>query len=99
MGEKSSYLNRPSIRKVKNLKPRDLVAQFKTLLNESIEYHYVGTINHVGKVTNALNDNFSNLKPADHPIIYDRTKIKPTQNKIYFTHKKNTIQSKVFLLS
>lgn len=95
-GEKSSYLNRPTLKEIKNLKAEELMSQFNLILTEAVEYHYVGSNANVSKINDILNKRFNTFKAADNQNVYERTKIASDENVIYFANKKNTIQSKIY---
>lgn len=96
-GEKSYYINRPSLKEVKKLKAEELMSYFKPVLKNTVEYHYVGSTNNLKNVSNTLNSNFASFQAADKQNLYERKRIESENNIIYFSNKKNTIQSKIFL--
>jgi len=96
-GEKSHYINRPTLKEIKKLKADELMANLNPIFKETVEYHYIGSNNNLKNVTNTLNNKFASFKAADKQNLYERKRIDSEKNIIYFASKKNTIQSKIFL--
>jgi zinc protease len=95
-GDQSGYLNRLTMKQIKNLKADTLVAAFMQATRYMPEIHYVGNHN-----MDDLNMLFSqtyklpgDVKPSTAP--YYRVPKAFMENGVYITHKKKALQSKIF---
>ncbi|MFO7721893.1 MAG: insulinase family protein [Bacteroidales bacterium] len=95
-GQQSRYLNRLTMKQIKNLRADSLVAAFQQATQYMPEIHYVGT-----KSLDEINMLFSrvyrlpgDVKPSTSPF-YRAPKLF-LENGVYVTHKKRALQSKIF---
>ena len=94
-GEKSSYLDRLSVKETKKLNCDSLISIFKQALKYELDIHYVGNIKNE-KVVKILKNSLSLNKvtiPTKSPIYKERKKY--DKNTIVFVNDKKALQSHV----
>jgi predicted Zn-dependent peptidase len=97
--EKSEYIDRLSIKKIKNLTPEILTNEFKKVLPYECMFFYTGT-RPVSEVKESIQRNFlisKNPVPSKSPFVPE--KMSYTENTIYLVDKKKALQSKIYFFS
>jgi zinc protease len=97
--DKSNYINRLSLRQIKNLKSEELTYEFKKVLPYQCSFFYTGTIP-VTEVKDLISRNFAISKetiPTKSPFVMDEAKY--NENIIYLVDKKKAIQSKIYFFA
>ena len=95
--EKSSYLDRLTLKEIKALNTDSLVADFKKAITFETEIHYVGTMGR-DKVQAILKEILKfpkTLTATESPVILDPAGY--DENTVFFVNKKNATQSKIYL--
>ncbi|PLW99103.1 MAG: hypothetical protein C0594_17430 [Marinilabiliales bacterium] len=96
-GDKSSYLNRLSMKEISKLNTDTLVSKFKKGLEYEADFYYTGT-KPLGDVTNMIKQDLyitANPIKSDSPVFRDAKEYK--DNTVYLVNKKKAVQSKIFL--
>lgn len=99
--DKSSYLNRLTMKELENLTANQLIEEYKKVLNFETEIIYIGNpeiIDYENIKTlfvEKLNFN-TDLELSSSPEYKEITKL--NENTVYFVNKKNAAQSKIFVL-
>jgi predicted Zn-dependent peptidase len=94
--EKSDFIDRLSIKKIKKLEPDELTNEFKKVLPYECTFYYTGTIA-VSDVKNLISTNFTLSKASiltNSPVVPDETTY--NENTIYLINKKKALQSKIY---
>ncbi|HON17605.1 MAG TPA: insulinase family protein [Salinivirgaceae bacterium] len=98
-GEKSKFLNRPSLKQIKRFKAKNLIDTFKEATRYSVKIFYTGQSDIQQFSTHVKNNlRFSNNLQAsespvfEQPIVYDG-------NQVFFVNKKKAAQAKIFIAS
>jgi predicted Zn-dependent peptidase len=95
--EKSSYLNRLSMKEIKKLQADDLVDVFKKAMEYEAEVHFVGKTKEVANLLGDLNFFKEDAKESNSPI---EREIESYENdKVFFVHKRKARQSKIYYLA
>lgn len=94
-GNHSEFIHRPKQKEIKKLKPETLLEVFTSSLNYPVEYHYTGQKD-PKEISEYINRFFYELKSQEKIIPYQREIKQHKENTVYYTHKKNTIQSKIY---
>jgi zinc protease len=95
-GEKSSYIDRLSLKDIKKLQADSLVAAFRLALQYAPEIHYAGrrSVDELGMLFGTIFVMAENYKASTAP--YYRQPAVYLRNEVYLTPKKKAAQSKVF---
>ncbi|MCK4662572.1 MAG: insulinase family protein [Bacteroidales bacterium] len=96
---KSSYIDRLSMKEIKALNTDELVNEFKKATNFETEIHYVGQKS-FNEVKDAIKSNIifkSELKLSESPFIPEKEKY--NNNIVYFVNKKNARQCKIYFFA
>ena len=96
-GDQSYYLNRPSVKNIKNL----TIEKTKTLFKEALSYqssiHFTGN-SPINTVKNLLEESYT-LPASDKKEAPSYRPVKvPNKPKIYFVHDKKAVQSQVYFM-
>ncbi len=95
--QKSPYLDRLTLKEIKALNTDSLIKDFKKAMTFETEIHYVGTMQR-DKVQAILKETLKfpeTLIATESPVILDPAAY--DENAVYFVHKKNATQSKMYL--
>jgi zinc protease len=96
-GDKSSFINRLSMKQIKALKSDSLLALFKQATQYEAQIHYVGnkydfaTLQDILKTTLKFSDSFI---PSESPMVIDDKTYEA--NTVYFVNRKDAIQSQIY---
>lgn len=96
-GEKSTYIDRLTLKEIGKLEADTLVARFKEALKYELEIHYVGK-KEEESVKKLLMENLtleSSPLKTKSPVIRDSKAY--GENTVFFVDKKKSLQSKIFL--
>ena len=98
-GENSDFLNRLSLKQIKSLKADSLISSFKRATQYEAQIHFSGKTKdkQVYKIIDKSISFTKNPIKTESPIV--KNKQQYTNNVVYFTHKKNASQSKVFFFA
>lgn len=97
--EKSSYIDRMSMKEIKDLKAEDLTAAFQEAKKYHAEIHYVGTIEkeEIADKATQLFNLVEKKNNSESPIYKEREKY--SENTVFFVNKKKSLQSKIFFFA
>ncbi|MDY0216396.1 MAG: insulinase family protein [Bacteroidales bacterium] len=95
-GEMSSYIDRPSLKKIKSYTPEQLMSSFADILKLPVEFHYTGNLAHQNHAVASVNELFTEFNGTKAVSLYTRTKQASQTNNLVFVHKKNTVQGKIY---
>jgi zinc protease len=95
--DKSSFLNRLSMKEIKALNPDSLIAVFKKGLGYEVQIHYTGSEFSFSQVTELLKNTLkfqTDLKVSESPVVtndevYD-------ENTVFFVNRKDAVQSQIY---
>ncbi|MFH0866925.1 MAG: insulinase family protein, partial [Bacteroidota bacterium] len=95
--DRSSFLNRLSIKEIKALNADSLIAVFKKGLGYEVQIHYTGSQYTTVQVTDILKNALkfqSDLKTSESPVVindevYD-------ENTVFFVNRKDAVQSQIY---
>jgi zinc protease len=94
--DKSIFIDRLSIKEIKNLDADELTTEFKKVLPYECTFFYTGTLP-VDEVKRIISTNYTLSKetiPTKSPVVMDESKY--DENIIYLVDKKNSLQSKIY---
>ena len=94
-GNESFYLQRHSIKQVKQLSPENLSRAFHTALNYACTIHYTGQFA-ASKVKALLEKNIPISQTGKKAAIVFPNIVKPSKDIIYFVHDKKAVQSQIY---
>lgn len=95
--DKSTFLNRLSIKEIKALNTDSLLAVFKKGMGYELQIHYVGSKYTSDAVQELMNSNMvfgSDLKTSESPIVLNDEVY--TENTVYFLNRKDALQSQIY---
>lgn len=95
-GDKSSYLDRLTIKEIKALNVDSLAAIITSATAYKAEFHYVGKES-IETVASLINETITMpkvVKPTTSPVMRERVPV--TDNKVYYVHMKKSLQSKIY---
>jgi zinc protease len=98
-GNFSPYINRPSLREIKGLKPEQLTGVFSSILKQPAEFHYTGSRQGFENARMITNRYFTDFTYGEMKKRSELPKQDISENRIIFVHKKNTLQSKIFFFT
>jgi zinc protease len=94
--DRSLYIDRLSIKKIKKLNADELTNEFKKVLQYECTFFYTGTIP-VAEVKKIISNQYTISKetiPTKSPVVMEETKY--DENVIYLVNKKKALQSKIY---
>ena len=95
--DRSTYLNRLSMKEIKALNADTLLVVFKKAMQYEVQLHYVGSENDFTTAQEILSSSLefgTNLKPSESPVVIN-DEVYP-ENTVYFVNRKDAVQSQVY---
>jgi len=95
--DKSTFLNRLSMKEIKALNTDSLLAVFKKGMDYELQIHYVGSKYTSDAVQELFNSNMvfgTDLKTSESPIVLNDEVY--TENTVYFVNRKDALQSQIY---
>jgi zinc protease len=95
--DRSSFLNRLSMKEIKALNPDSLLAVFKKGMQYEVQIHYVGKNNDFAAAQEIFKSTLtfgSDLKTSESPVVIN-DEVYP-ENTVYFVNKKNAVQCQIY---
>ena len=96
---KSSYIDRLTMKELQKLKAEDLIKTYKEALTYQVDFHYCGTID-PSVLIELFRKNIQlapELKNSNSPVVVDLQNY--NENIVYLVDKKKAIQSKIYLFA
>lgn len=95
--DKSSFLNRLSMKEIKALEPDSLLAVFRKGLGYEVQVHFTGSENNFDQIKNLLKETLkfqNDLIVSESPVVindevYD-------ENTVFFVNRKDAVQSQIY---
>ncbi|NTW31982.1 MAG: insulinase family protein [Bacteroidetes bacterium] len=95
--ERSSFLDRLSMKEIKALNTDSLLALFKTALGYELQIHYTGNLYTLDELKNKFNSSLifkKDMKLSESPVVINDEVY--NENTVFFVNKKNAVQSQVY---
>lgn len=95
--EKSTFLNRLSMKEIKALNTDSLLEVFKKGMGYELQIHYVGSKYTSANVQELMNSNMvfgTDLKTSESPVVINDEVY--TENTVYFLNRKDALQSQIY---
>lgn len=95
--DKSTFLNRLSMKEIKALNADSLVAVFKKALGYEVQVHYIGNQFTFDQVTELLKNTLAfqpDLKPSESPVVINDEVY--NENTVFFVNRKDAVQSQIY---
>jgi zinc protease len=95
--ERSSFLNRLSMKEIKALNPDSLIAVFKQGLGYETQIHYTGSQFTFAEVTEILKNGLkfqADLKTSESPVVVNDETY--NENTVFFVNRKDAVQSQIY---